>query len=121
MVMTAATRIRLFFNPTGPYTQRRGNKLECMAVFMPNCRRHMTGHTATESMNSMGRPSLQCYMTIHAEAVWSELCHGNFQVFFLMNTMAVRAHKSCLCMLARLPFIVLLVMFLPFLRFLNVE
>jgi hypothetical protein len=78
MVMTAATRIRLFFNPTCPYTQLRGNKLECMAVFMPDCLRHMAGNTAAESMNSMGRPSLKCYMTIHAEAVWSKLCHGNF-------------------------------------------
>ncbi len=58
MVMTTAAGINLFFNPTCLYTHLRGNKLECMAVFMPNCLRHMAGNTAAESMNSMRRPSL---------------------------------------------------------------
>ncbi len=121
MVMAVAAGIRLFFNPTCRYTQPRGNKLKCMAVFMPHCPRHMAGDTAAERMNSMGRSSLQCYVAIHTEAVRSKLCHGNFYVFFLMNTMAVRAHNSCLCMYTCLPFIVLLVMFFLFLGFFNVK
>lgn len=58
MVMASVTRIWLFVDPSGRYTQRRRNKLKGMAVFMANGLGHMAGHTGTEGMDSMGRPWL---------------------------------------------------------------
>jgi hypothetical protein len=120
MVMTAVAGIRLFIEPACNNTFLRGNESKRMAVFMAYRFRHMAGDTTAESMDSMRRPSLQCFMTIHAEAVRRQLCHGYSYIFFLMDIMAVRAHNPIFCMFACLPLIVLLVMLLPVIKFLNV-
>ncbi len=121
MVMTATAGIRLFFSPASLYAQLRGNKLKCMAVLMPYRLWHMAGNTAAESMNSVCRSSLECFVTIHTQAVRSKFSHGNFCDLFLMYIVAISTHNSCFRMLALTPFIVLLMVFLFLPRLLTIS